>query len=112
MTDAPTEGTFCDESTFATRKADIIARLYDGRIMPIEAKVSNSSTNSVKRLNNDAAAKAVKWTHDFGTANVVPTAVLGGVFKTKNLKDAQDSDLTIFWAHDLDAMVQFIDSTK
>jgi hypothetical protein len=81
--------------------------------MPIEAKVSNSSTNSVKRLNNDAAVKARQWTQEFGTSNVVPSAVLGGVFKIHNLRSAQDSDhLTIFWAHSLDAMVQFIDSTK
>ena len=111
--EAPEEGTFCSESQFGSRKADIIARLYDGRIMPIEAKVSNSSTNSVKRLNNDAAVKARQWTQEFGTSNVVPTAVLGGVFKIHNLRSAQDGDhLTIFWAHNLDAMVQFIDSTN
>jgi hypothetical protein len=112
MSEAPEIGTFCSESLFGTRKADIIVRLYDGRIMPIEAKVSNSSTNSVKRLNNDAAAKAVKWTQEFGTSNVVPTAVLEGVFKIHNLRSAQDDRLTIFWAHNLNAMVQFIDSTK
>jgi hypothetical protein len=113
MADAPGIGTFCGESQFGSRKADIVVRLYDGRIMPTEAKVSNSSTNSVKRLNNDAAVKARQWTQEFGTSNVVPAAVLGGVFKLHNLRSAQDSDnLTIFWAHDLDAMVQFIDGTK
>jgi XamI-like restriction endonuclease len=113
MSEAPEIGTFCGESQFGSRKADIVARLYDGRIMPIEAKVSNSSTNSVKRLNNDAAVKARQWTQEFGTSNVVPAAVLGGVFKTNNLRSAQDNDhLTIFWAHNLEALVQFIDSTK
>jgi len=113
MSEAPEIATFCGESQFGSRKADIVARLYDGRIMPIEAKVSNSSTNSVKRLNNDAAVKARQWTQEFGTSNVVPAAVLGGVFKTNNLRAAQDNDhLTIFWAHNLDALVQFIDSTK
>lgn len=113
MSEAPDIGTFCGESQLGTRKGDIIVRLYDGRIMPIEAKVSNSSTNSVKRLNNDAAVKARQWTQEFGTSNVVPAAVLGGVFKLHNLRSAQDQDnLTIFWAHDLDAMVRFIDSTR
>ena len=113
MSEAPPVGTFCGESLFGTRKADIIIRLYDGRAMPTEAKVSNSSTNSIKRLNNDAAVKARQWTQEFGTSNVVPAAVLGGVFKLNNLRSAQDSDnLTIFWAHNLDAMVAFIDSTK
>lgn len=113
MTDAPDIGTFCGESMFGSGKADIIARLYDGRIMPTEAKVSNSSTNSVKRLNRDAAAKARQWTQEFGQVNVVPAAVLAGVFKIHNLRNAQDNDnLTIFWAHNLDAMIEFIEATK
>jgi hypothetical protein len=113
MTDAPDIGTFCGESMFGSGKADIIARLYDGRIMPTEAKVSNSSTNSVKRLNRDAAAKARQWTQEFGQVNVVPAAVLAGVFKIHNLRNAQDNDrLTIFWAHNLDAMIEFIEATR
>ncbi|MHB1447090.1 MAG: XamI family restriction endonuclease [Acidimicrobiales bacterium] len=113
LSEAPPIGTFCAESLFGTRKADIVVRLYDGRVMPTEAKVSNSSTNSVKRLNNDAAVKARQWTQEFGTSNVVPSAVLAGVFKIHNLRSAQDGDnLTIFWAHNLDAMVAFIEATK
>ena len=53
---------------FGGRKADFVVCLYDGRKMPLECKVSNSSTNSVKRLNNDAAVKAVRWIQGFGTA--------------------------------------------
>jgi XamI restriction endonuclease len=113
ITDAPEPGTFCGESQFGSRKADIVIRLYDGRVMPTEAKVSNSSTNSVKRLNNDSAVKARQWTQEFGTLSVVPTAVLAGVFKLHNLRSAQDQDnLTIFWAHDLDPMVDFIEHTR
>lgn len=112
FTDAPDVGQFCGESPVGTRKADIAARLFDGRLMPIECKVSNSSTNSVKRLNNDAAAKAQKWHHEFGIRQVVPTAVLSGVFKVLNLEQAQESGLTLFWAHRLDEMQSFIESTK
>jgi hypothetical protein len=111
--DAPEIGTFCGESQFGSGKADIVIRLYDGRVMPTEAKVSNSSTNSVKRLNRDAAAKARQWTQESGTSNVVPAAVLAGVFKTHNLRSAQNDDgLTIFWAHNLAAMIDFIEATK
>lgn len=110
--DLPEAGEFCRESLFGTRKADIIARLWDGRAMPIECKVSNSATNSVKRLNNDAAAKATTWNHEFGTNNVVPTAVLSGVFKIHNLRSAQADGLTLFWAHDLRSMISFIESTQ
>lgn len=112
LSEAPANGTFCGESLFGDRKSDIIVRLYDGRIMPTEAKVSNSATNSIKRLNNDAAVKAKKWTEQFGTSNVVPAAILGGVFKLNNLKSAQNDNLTIFWAHNLDAMIEFIEATK
>lgn len=68
----PDPGEYCRESLFGSRKADLIVRLWDGRAMPIECKVSNSATNSVKRLNNDAAAKAKTWIQEFGTATASP----------------------------------------
>lgn len=108
----PNVGEFCRESDFGGRKADLVVRLWDGRVMPIECKVSNSSTNSVKRLNNDAAVKAGVWLGEFGTATVVPTAVLSGVFKIHNLENAQARGLSLFWAHRLDAMIEFIESTR
>jgi hypothetical protein len=80
--------------------------------MPIECKVSNSSTNSVKRLNNDAAVKAGTWKHEFGANQILPAAVMSGVFKVLNLIQAQDSGLTLFWAHDLEPMRIFIKITK
>jgi XamI restriction endonuclease len=98
LDDVPELGQFCGEAMFAGRKADIVIRLWDGRAMPTECKVSNSSTNSVKRLNNDAAVKAHTWLDEFGPRHTVPAAVLAGVFKRHNLEDAQDRGLTIFWA--------------
>jgi AcrR family transcriptional regulator len=112
LTDAPDKGQFCGEALVGSRKADIPVRLYDGRLMPIECKVSNSATNSVKRINNDAAVKAVTWLREFGTNQVVPTAVLSGVFKVRNLEQAQTGGLTLFWAHDLKDMGAFIEATK
>lgn len=109
---APAPGEFCGESRLGTRKGDIIVRLWDHRVMPIECKVSNSSTNSVKRLNNDAAVKAASWKLDFGLRQVVPTAMLSGVYKLHNLVDAQARGLTIFWAHDLKAMTDWIAATR
>ncbi|MBU8820684.1 XamI family restriction endonuclease [Mycolicibacterium goodii] len=112
LSDAPAPGEFCRESMFGSRKADLIVRLWDGRVMPIECKVSNSSTNSVKRLNNDAAVKATVWLSEFGKLGVVPTAALSGVFKVHNLASAQGQGLTIIWAHNLDALGQFLDATN
>lgn len=112
LNQAPKPGEFCRESMLGTRKADFVVGLGDRRVMAIECKVSNSAVNSVKRLNNDAAAKAESWFHDFGVKQTVPTAVLSGVFKLHNLLDAQSRGLTLFWAHDLPAMVSWIGRTK
>ncbi len=112
LSQAPGKGEFCGECSFGGRKADIVAGLWDGRAMPIECKVSNSSTNSVKRLNNDAAQKATIWLKRFGDRGIVPAAVISGVFKLGNLQSAQEEGLTIFWAHDLGALIDFIESTR
>lgn len=113
LDDAPVRGEFCAaECLVGSRKADLNVRMFDGRLMPIECKVSNSSTNSIKRLNNDAAVKAETWLDEFGSLGVVPVAVLSGVFKVRNLEQAQERGLTIFWAHDLDRLVEFILSTR
>lgn len=109
---APNPGEYCGESSFGGRKADIIVRLWDHRILPIECKVSNSALNSVKRLNNDAAVKAVGWKRDFGLRQVVPIAVLGGVYKLANLLDAQDRGLSLIWSHDLAPLTSWIEKTR
>lgn len=108
--EAPDMGSFCRETTLAGAKADFVVRLFDGRVMPLECKVSNSSTNSVKRLNREAASKAEIWIKDLGAKQILPTAILSGVFKLKNLIEAQDRGLTIFWANDLDSLVGWIRS--
>ena len=80
--------------------------------MPIECKVSNSATNSVKRLNNDAAVKAEIWRHDFGAEQVVPVAMLSGVYKLHNLEEAQNRGLTIHWAHRLPDLTDWIERAR
>lgn len=112
LADAPGRGEFCGESEFGSRKADFVVRLWDDRVMAIECKVSNSALNSIKRLNNDAAVKAVKWLEEFGHRQVVPSAVLSGVYDLTHLMAAQRAGLTIFWAHDLTPMLNWIESTK
>lgn len=112
LAEAPGPGEFCREAMLGTRKADFIVGLPDRRVMPLECKVSNSYTNSIKRLNNDAAVKAEVWRHDFGDMNVVPAAVLSGVYKLHNLEDAQRRGLTLWWSHSLeDQLLDWIDRT-
>jgi hypothetical protein len=103
---------FCAECKLGDRKADVVVRLHDTRLLAIECKVSNSATNSVKRLNNDAAVKAVYWINQFGTAQVVPAAALAGVFNVLNLEQAQVRGLSLFWSHDLARLGEFIEATR
>lgn len=112
LSQAPKVGTFTTEVTLGSRKADFVVGLWDQRIMAIECKVSNSSLNSVKRLNNDAAAKAEVWTRDFGTLNIVPAAVLSGVYKLHSLDDAQRRGLALYWAHRLADLTEWIERTR
>jgi hypothetical protein len=109
---APGPGEFCREAMLGERKADFIVGLWDHRVMAIECKVSNSSTNSVKRLNNDAAVKAEIWYRDFGTKQIIPVALLSGVYKIHNLENAQNRGLTLFWAHSLNHLTGWIEATK
>ena len=44
-------------------------------------------------------------------AGVVPAAVLSGVYKVHNLEDAQARGLSISWAQDMEAMIEWIQST-
>ena len=112
LEDAPGPGQFCTEVDFGGRKADLVVGLWDRRRMPVECKVSSSSVNSYKRVNNDAAVKAVSWLKAFGEDQVVPAAVLAGVFKPGNLETAQQRGLTLFWAHRLGDMVGWVDRTR
>jgi hypothetical protein len=109
---APGPGEFCGESIVGTRKADFVVRLWDDRVMALECKVSNSALNSVKRLNNDAAAKAEAWRKDFGETQIVPAAVISGVYKLKKLEEAQRRGLTLFWSHNLAELLDWIEGTR
>jgi len=112
LSQAPPPGQFYGESMLGERKADFVLGLWDTRVMAIECKVSNSSLNSIKRLNNDAAVKAEFWLKHFGTAQMVPAAVLSGVYKLHHLMNAQAHGLALFWAHDLVQLVGWIERTR
>jgi hypothetical protein len=109
---APAPGEFCPESRLGDTRADLVVRLYDRRVLAIECKVSNSAVNSFKRLNHEAAGKARSWLRDFGERQVVPSAILSGVFSTANLQSAQAAGLNLFWAYRLDDLESFIAATR
>jgi hypothetical protein len=109
---APAPGEFCGESKLGDTRADLVVRLHEGRIMPIECKVSNSAVNSFKRVNHEAAGKAAKWLRAFGDRAIVPSAVLSGVFNAGNLETAQSSGLFLFWSFRLRDLADFVRTAR
>ena len=109
---APALGEFCGETKLGGTRADIVIRLYDHRAMPVECKVSNSAVNSFKRVNHEAVGKAKTWLTGFGTRQVIPAAVVSGVFNAANLQTAQAEGLVIFWGHRLQDLADFVLSTR
>lgn len=80
--------------------------------MAVECKVSNSSVNSYKRLNREAGGKAAAWLRDLGATQVVPAAVLSGVYAMSSLQQAQAAGLSVFWTHDLASLTDYIETTR
>jgi hypothetical protein len=109
--DGPKPGEYCGETTIHGNKADLAVRLLDRRLVLIECKVSNSSVNSIKRL-NDAKKKAHEWRKDLGEFTAIPVAVLSGVFDLRHLVSTQARGLSLFWGHDLEPLASWISSAK
>lgn len=107
----PRAQTFYGECTVYGRKADILIGLADGRIVAVEAKNSSSALNSTKRVLNDTAAKAKHWNTKAGE-EIVPVALLSGVFSLANLKAAQASGLYLVWTHELDSFVAWLSTQQ
>ncbi len=109
---APSPGEFCGESRLGDSRADLVIRLHDRRAMPVECKASNSTVNSFKRINHEAAGKARAWLAGFGKRQIVPVAVISGVFSAANLRTAQTEGLAIIWSHRLRDLADFVESTR
>ena len=109
----PPSGVYSEnEVIFGPKKADVLARLWDDRMLPIECKVSNSAVNSFKRLNHETLSKNTAWIEAFGRFNVVPAAMLAGVYSPANVEAAQAAGLAIFWSHRITDLGSFVESTK
>lgn len=113
LTAAPKPGEFCGESRLAGTRADVVVRLHDGRVMAIECKVSNSAVNSYKRIVHDTGGKAATWYRKLGDAQVLPAAVMSGVFNVANLEDVQNNmRVGLFWQHRLKDLADFVKKAK
>jgi hypothetical protein len=100
-------GHFLRETRVAGAKCDVPVRLRDGRLLTVECKSSNSAVNSIKRISRETVGKAARWQTAFGQ-QVVPAAVISGVYDMPTLLDAQDKGVALFWQHRLAPLIQFL----
>jgi hypothetical protein len=109
LADGLRRGEFTDEIKLAGTKCDVPARLQDGRLLPIECKVSNSEANSTKRLIRETLGKHRAWRGAFGD-ELSAGAVLAGVFSMVNLEQAQGEGVLLFFEQGLRSLTAFIRS--
>ena len=86
----------------STHEVDVAVGLPKRTILALECKVSNDSTNSVKRV-NDVLKKATAWKRQWGRT-VVTGALLQGVFSHKEPRRLVEEDVEVFWSHRLDEL--------
>ncbi len=96
------------ETLIGEHNADLVVGLQDFRILAIECKGSNSEINSRKRINKEVAQDARDWLARFGSDNLVPAAVIQGVFSARYIEQAQETPVAFFWGHRLTDLTDFI----
>jgi XamI restriction endonuclease len=107
----PPRGVFMRQCKLGKHNADLVVMLWDGRLLAIECKASNSTVNGEKRLNKEVVADAGDWYAQFGRSNLV-AAALRGVFKPGKVREAQEQGVYLFWWHRIDALADFLDRAR
>jgi len=92
----------------ATKEVDIACGVNPSLIMAMECKVSNDATNSVKRV-SDVMDKTKAWNDQWG-GFIQTAALLQGVVAYKDVARLLDSDVLVFWSHDLQPLAEWLDS--
>jgi hypothetical protein len=96
----------------ADTNMDIPVRLKDGHgtgllFLALEAKVSNSTLNSRKRL-LEVLRKRERWDASGKLYRFRTGAVLAGVYDVRRLIEAQDGGVFVFWEHRLSDLTAFL----
>ncbi len=100
-----------NEVLIGEHNADVAIGLKDFRVLAIECKGSNSEINSRKRINKEVARDSSSWIERFGN-QIVPAAVIQGVFKATYIEQAQQTPVVIFWAHRLEDLARFLKASR
>lgn len=102
---------FMKKTRFATttrpQEVDIACGLGGTMVLAMECKVSNDTTNSVKRI-NDVLKKATAWREHWGSF-VQPAALLQGTIGYKDVQRLTHAGVSVFWSHDLPRFERWID---
>ncbi|WP_196809232.1 XamI family restriction endonuclease [Conexibacter woesei] len=102
------KGSFTSECVLHGMKCDVPVRLPDGLLMTIECKVNSGQKNGWKRVSREVEGKASRWRDKFGSASVVIAIMLDGNFDLGTLTRFQDEGYFIFWGHDPQRLVDFV----
>lgn len=91
---------------------DVPIRLREGHptgllFLAVEAKVSNSTINSRKRL-LEVTRKRETWDASGQIYSFRTAAVLAGTFDVPRLLEAQEAGVMIFWEHRLEDLTAFL----
>lgn len=102
---------FMKKTKFATttrpQEVDIACGLGGTLVLAMECKVSNDTTNSVKRI-NDVLKKAAAWREHWGSF-VQPAALLQGVIGYKDVQRLLHAGVIVFWSHDLPRFERWVE---
>lgn len=90
----------------SSHEVDVAVGLAKKRILALECKVSNDSTNSVKRI-NDVMKKSEAWRCQWGQF-VTTGALLQGVIKETDITRMLQEEIVVFWSHDLDEFKNWV----
>ncbi len=90
----------------SSHEVDIAVGLSKKRILALECKVSNDTTNSVKRI-NDVMKKSEAWRRQWGKF-VTTGALLQGVIKPTDISRMMEEDIVVFWSHELDGFHEWV----
>lgn len=104
---------FMNKTRFATatttaQEVDIACGFNGSYVAAMECKVTNDTTNSVKRV-NDVLKKAAAWKAHWGSF-VETAALLQGVIKPEDVQRLTDEGVKVFWSHDLDTFKTWVQS--
>lgn len=89
------------------KEVDIACGVSSSLILAMECKVSNDSTNSIKRV-AEVMDKVKAWKDQWG-AFIQTAAMLQGVVGPRQVDALLDSDVLVFWSHDLQPLSDWLD---